>query len=144
VRSDTDVNPRGTRPKFSNTWLDCAGRAAVTGGGHDRWTRTSRTQVVWHRQLAVSAAEQLGCRLVASGTLPYDTPGLAGLTDTPRYPQLARRFAPLVAEAGTCACHVHVGVPSRDLGAQVLALREELSRRDQGIVLSPPLPCGRS
>jgi len=26
-----------------------------------------------------------------------------------------------VAEAGTCACHVHVGVPSRDLGVQVLA-----------------------
>ena len=27
----------------------------------------------------------------------------------------------MVAEAGTCACHVHVGVPSRDLGVQVLA-----------------------
>lgn len=79
-----------------------------------------RRELARHRQLAASAAEQLGCRLVASGTLPYDTPGLAGLTDTPRYRQLARRFAPLVAEAGTCACHVHVGVPSRDLGAQVL------------------------
>jgi carboxylate-amine ligase len=27
----------------------------------------------------------------------------------------------VVAQAGTCACHVHVGVPSRDLGVQVLA-----------------------
>ena len=27
----------------------------------------------------------------------------------------------MVADAGTCACHVHVGVPSRDLGVQVLA-----------------------
>ena len=27
----------------------------------------------------------------------------------------------MVAQAGTCGCHVHVGVPSRDLGVQVLA-----------------------
>ncbi|HXZ72385.1 MAG TPA: glutamate-cysteine ligase family protein, partial [Streptosporangiaceae bacterium] len=27
----------------------------------------------------------------------------------------------LVAEAGTCSCHVHVGIPSRELGVQVLA-----------------------
>ena len=27
----------------------------------------------------------------------------------------------MVAEAGTCACHVHVGVPSREVGVQVLA-----------------------
>jgi len=26
----------------------------------------------------------------------------------------------VVAQAGTCACHVHVGAPSRDLGVQVL------------------------
>ena len=27
----------------------------------------------------------------------------------------------MVADSGTCACHVHVGVPSRDLDVQVLA-----------------------
>ena len=73
------------------------------------------------RRLAAAAAAHLGCRLVASGVAPYRTPGLAAVTGQPRYQELARRYAPVVAEAGTCGCHVHVGVPSRDLGVQVLA-----------------------
>jgi glutamate---cysteine ligase / carboxylate-amine ligase len=74
------------------------------------------------RRLVADAAARLGCRLVASGIAPYRTPGLAAVTDQPRYRELARRYGPLVAEAGgTCGCHVHVGVPSRDLGVQVLA-----------------------
>ena len=72
------------------------------------------------RRLAAAAAAGLGCRLVASGVAPYRTPGLAAITGQPRYQELARRYAPVVADAGTCACHVHVGVPSRDLGVQVL------------------------
>ena len=79
-------------------------------------------ELVRLRRLAADAAARLGCRLVASGTAPYRTPGLAAVTDQPRYRELARRYGPLVAEAGgTCGCHVHVGVPSRDLGVQVLA-----------------------
>jgi glutamate---cysteine ligase / carboxylate-amine ligase len=73
------------------------------------------------RRLVADVAARLGCRLVASGTAPYRTPGLAAVTDQPRYRELARRYGPLVADAGTCGCHVHVGVPSRDLGVQVLA-----------------------
>ena len=73
------------------------------------------------RRLAAAAAARLGCRLVASGVAPYRTPGLAAVTPQPRYRELARRYGPVVADAGTCACHVHVGVPSRDLGVQVLA-----------------------
>src|SRR5271166_3941575 len=73
------------------------------------------------RRLAADAAAHLDCRLVASGVAPYRTPGLAAVTDQPRYQELARRYGPVVAEAGTCACHVHVGVPSREAGVQVLA-----------------------
>ena len=73
------------------------------------------------RRLAAAAAAHLGCRLVASGVAPYRTPGLAAVTGQPRYQELARRYAPVVAEAGTCGCHVHVGVPSREAGVQVLA-----------------------
>ena len=78
-------------------------------------------ELVRLRRLAAAAAAHLGCRLVASGVAPYRTPGLAAVTGQPRYHELARRYGPVVAEAGTCACHVHVGVPSRDLGVQVLA-----------------------
>jgi len=73
------------------------------------------------RRLAAAAAAHLGCRLVASGVAPYRTPGLAAVTDQPRYQELARRYGPVVADAGTCGCHVHVGVPSREAGVQVLA-----------------------
>ena len=73
------------------------------------------------RRLAADAAARLGCRLVASGVAPYRTPGLAAVTGQPRYRELARRYGPVVADSGTCACHVHVAVPSRDLGVQVLA-----------------------
>ena len=78
-------------------------------------------ELVRLRRLAAAAAARLGCALVASGVAPYRTPGLAAVTPQPRYQELARRYAPVVAQAGTCACHVHVGVPSRDLGVQVLA-----------------------
>ena len=73
------------------------------------------------RRLAAAAAASLGCRLVASGVAPYRTPGLAAVTPQPRYQELARRYGPVVAQAGTCGCHVHVGVPSREAGVQVLA-----------------------
>ena len=73
------------------------------------------------RRLAAAAAASAGCRLVASGVAPYRTPGLAAVTGQPRYRELARRYGPVVAEAGTCGCHVHVGVPSREAGVQVLA-----------------------
>jgi glutamate---cysteine ligase / carboxylate-amine ligase len=78
-------------------------------------------ELVRLRRLAAAAAARLGCRLVASGVAPYRTPGLTAVTGEPRYRELARRYGPVVAQAGTCGCHVHVGVPSRDLGVQVLA-----------------------
>jgi glutamate---cysteine ligase / carboxylate-amine ligase len=78
-------------------------------------------ELVRLRQLAAAAAACLGCRLVACAVAPYRTPGLSAITGQPRYRELARRYGPVVAQAGTCSCHVHVGVPSRELGVQVLA-----------------------
>jgi carboxylate-amine ligase len=80
-----------------------------------------RHELLRLRRLAGAGAERLGCRLVASGVAPYPVPGVAAVTDQARYRELARRFATLAPDAGTCGCHVHVGVPSRDLGVQVLA-----------------------
>ena len=59
------------------------------------------------RRLAADAAASLGCRLVAAGTAPYRTPGLAAVTDQPRYRDLARRYGPLAVQpaapaAATC------------------------------------------
>ena len=96
------------------------------------------------RRLAADAAASLGCRLVASGIAPYRTPGLAAVTDQPRYRELARYYGPLVAEVGgTCGCHVHVGVPSRDLGVQVLARLRPWLASLLAITVNSPITGGR-
>ena len=64
---------------------------------------------------------RLGCRLLASGTASYRMPGPAAMTDQPSYRELVGRHGPLLPESDTCGSHLHVGVPSRDLGVQVLA-----------------------
>ncbi|MFF5213140.1 glutamate--cysteine ligase [Streptosporangium sp. NPDC000396] len=79
-----------------------------------------RSDITRLRGLASDAAAQLGFRLVASGVVPRHLPGLPALTETPRYQALAQRFARLVAGCGTCGCHVHIGIPSRELGVNVL------------------------
>jgi carboxylate-amine ligase len=95
------------------------------------------------RRLVADAVMGLGCRLVATGSAPYSTPGLVALTDGPRYRELARRYGPLVADAGTCGCHVHVGVPSRDLGVQVLARLRPWLPSLLAISVNSPIAAGR-
>jgi glutamate---cysteine ligase / carboxylate-amine ligase len=95
------------------------------------------------RRLVADAAAQLGCTLVASGTAPFRTPGLAALTDQPRYRELARRYGPVAADSGTCSCHVHVGVPSRGLGVQVLARLRPWLAPLLAITVNSPIADGR-
>jgi carboxylate-amine ligase len=81
-----------------------------------------RADLLGLRRLVADAAGHAGCLVLASGTPPCgDLPGLPGVTDEPRYRALAARFPALLPEAGTCACHVHVGIPSPALGVRVLA-----------------------
>ena len=130
IRAPGPVHRRhgARRPRSGADARRGAGRAAradaVPGGDRNRGVHRPgrpRPRPVRLRRLAAVAAAHLGCRLVASGVAPCRTPGLAALTCQPRYQELARRYGPVVTEAGICACHVHVGVPSRDLGVQVLA-----------------------
>ncbi|QXV59012.1 glutamate--cysteine ligase [Amycolatopsis sp. TNS106] len=79
-----------------------------------------RSELTRLRQIVATAARADGCLMVATGIPPC---GLRedALTPEPRYRRMAQAFPDLIREAGTCACHVHVGLPSRDLGARVLA-----------------------
>lgn len=81
-----------------------------------------RADLLGLRRLVADAAAHAGCLVLASGTPPCgDLPGLPGVTAEPRYRALAARYPALLPEAGTCACHVHVGIPSPALGVRVLA-----------------------
>ncbi|MEU7004353.1 YbdK family carboxylate-amine ligase [Nonomuraea sp. NPDC046570] len=77
-------------------------------------------EVTERRLIAAEAAERFGCHLVASGIAPGYLPELVPLTDHPRYKELAKRYPQLVATTGTCGCHVHIGIPSRELGLLVI------------------------
>ena len=80
-----------------------------------------REELLGLRQRVAGVAAQAGCRLVASGIAPYHTPGIDALTEQPRYQEIGRRYPMLAAQPAACGCHVHVGVPSRNLGVGVLA-----------------------
>jgi carboxylate-amine ligase len=70
-----------------------------------------------HRWAAAQAAGMAGARLVAVPVPP--AAGRLEVADVPRYREVARHFAGIGETSGTCGCHVHVGVPSRDAAVEV-------------------------
>ena len=60
------------------------------------------------------------CLLVAAGTPPRAVPLDMPVSDDPRYARLVERYGRQGVRRTTCACHVHVAVPTRDLGVTVL------------------------
>ena len=103
---------------------DPAGADAVPGGDRNHGVH----QPGRPRPRADPAAAARRGRRGISGLPPGGLRGRAvpharaGRRDRPApLPELARRYGRVVADAGTCGCHVHVGVPSREAGVQVLA-----------------------
>lgn len=70
------------------------------------------------RQQVSTAAATLGCQLLAVGTAVVEGPP-PPVTDDPRYARMAERFGAIADTPGLCGCHVHVGVPDRELAVQV-------------------------
>lgn len=63
------------------------------------------------------AADEAGCRVVASGTPVVPFRGHREIVEEPRYRELADRYGPFISDdrlTGACACHVHVAVPGRE------------------------------
>ena len=110
ARLPSDVRAHGefTRYQVESTTGICTDLVTV-----------ARQLSVARRALAQSAADS-GARLVSGGTAPYGAPGLSGLTDDARYRSLVAQVPGISGEEGTCACHVHVGVATRELGVHVL------------------------
>lgn len=61
-----------------------------------------------------------GTVAVATGVAPFGLPDPPQFTDEPRYNELARQFPAAMRTNGTCGCHVHVGVPSRQVAVEAL------------------------
>ena len=70
------------------------------------------------RAAAAQAAHEAGACLVAVGATPVAEPARA-VTDDPRFRAIAAHYGPVVDDPAVCGCHVHVGVPDRELAVQV-------------------------
>ncbi|WP_370936203.1 glutamate--cysteine ligase [Amycolatopsis sp. cg13] len=72
------------------------------------------------REDLAAAARRRDCRLLPAGSPPAAEAGLPGVTPNPRYERIAEHFGATARTARTCGCHVHVAVPDKETGIQVL------------------------
>ncbi|MCG5455495.1 glutamate--cysteine ligase [Micromonospora sp. PSH03] len=77
-----------------------------------------RAHLVALRRSAAEAATAAGARLVAVGATPVAEPHRT-VPDEPRYHAMSRRYGPVAHDPAVCGCHVHVGLPDRELAVQV-------------------------
>jgi glutamate---cysteine ligase / carboxylate-amine ligase len=72
------------------------------------------------RTAVCEAAERAGVRVAAigGGPLPLEAP--PPVVQKPRFKRMIGEFGALCPTPGLSACHIHVGVPNRELGVQVL------------------------
>jgi carboxylate-amine ligase len=69
------------------------------------------------RAVAAATAAQCGATLLAVAVPPFGPPPRS-ITDLPRYRRFAEHFGQL-GEQVICGCHVHVGVPDREVAVAV-------------------------
>ncbi|MDT0463320.1 carboxylate-amine ligase [Streptomyces gibsoniae] len=72
------------------------------------------------RHAVAGAARACGCRVMAGGTPPPAEGLPVPVTDKARYREMQRQAPQLVAEQMVNAMHVHVAVPDRHMGVEVL------------------------
>jgi carboxylate-amine ligase len=103
---------QGLQRELSRPQIETATGVCSTGEEVHEQLRTLRSSLV-----KVAADRDL--LLLPSGTPLMVEEGPAAITPTPRYQKMARRFGPIVDSVTTCGCHVHVGIPNRQIGVQV-------------------------
>lgn len=72
------------------------------------------------RTRLAGAAAGHGARLAASATVVHHQLRHPTLTPGTRYHQIAQRYGPFVVGTPICGCHVHVGVPDREVALRVV------------------------
>ncbi|MER5335267.1 glutamate--cysteine ligase [Micromonospora sp. NPDC002717] len=101
-----------------------------------------RAHLVALRRSAADAARAAGARLVAVGATPVHEPHRT-VPDKPRYHAMSRRFGPVAHDPAVCGCHVHVGLPDRELAVQVCNHLRPWLPVVQAVTANSPLHDGR-
>jgi carboxylate-amine ligase len=72
------------------------------------------------RSEVITAAANDGCQIAAAGTHPFSHWNKQRLTPKDRYMDMATDYQQLIREQLIFGCHVHVGIPNRELAIQVM------------------------
>ncbi|MER6591916.1 glutamate--cysteine ligase [Micromonospora purpureochromogenes] len=101
-----------------------------------------REHLVALRGAAAQAAEAAGACLVAVGATPV-CEAHRTVPDEQRYHAMSRRFGPVAHDPAVCGCHIHVGVPDRELAVQVCNHLRPWLPVVQALTANSPLHDGR-
>ncbi|XTZ14391.1 carboxylate-amine ligase [Micromonospora echinospora] len=101
-----------------------------------------RAHLVDLRHRAAEAARSAGARMVAVGATPVHE-AHRSVPGDPRYHAMSRRFGPVAHDPAVCGCHVHVGVPDRELAVQVCNHLRRWLPVVQALSANSPLHDGR-
>lgn len=72
------------------------------------------------RRTLVNSAKEVGTSLVSAATNPLDLPHHVLVTPKRRYTEMVRKYQSLARELVIFGCHVHVDMPDREVGIQVV------------------------
>jgi glutamate---cysteine ligase / carboxylate-amine ligase len=78
-----------------------------------------RESLIRLRRAVVEAADRVGCCLLPAGTGLLDSPSPAIVAENDRFVQQAIDLGALVDLPGLSACHVHIGVPDKDMATLI-------------------------
>jgi len=101
-----------------------------------------RAELVGLRGRIADAADLVGVRLLAVGVPPLDAHPGGEPTGGGRYKEVRGGVPAGSAPNGTCACHVHVGVPDRRLGTEVLGRLRPWLPVLLGMTVNSPIRAG--
>jgi carboxylate-amine ligase len=101
-----------------------------------------RQQLRRLRRAAAHAADTNGALLVAVGATPIAEPCRI-VTGNPRYQAILDHYGPVVDDPAVCGCHVHVGVPDRELAVQVCNHLRPWLPVVQALTVNSPFHAGR-
>jgi glutamate---cysteine ligase / carboxylate-amine ligase len=89
-----------------------------TGICRDLKQTQAEIQELRHMLIRVTAGSEL--LILAAGTLPLGSWRSARIMKKPRYQEIDEHYREVARRRATCGCHVHIGIPDRDIAVQVL------------------------
>nr|BBH89943.1 putative glutamate--cysteine ligase 2 [Thermosporothrix sp. COM3] len=80
----------------------------------------AKQHLVRLRKGVIDAASRFDCRIASSGSHPFSHWSRQMITPQERYLALERDFQQIAREQSILGCHIHVGIPNRRIGIQVM------------------------